>query len=325
MKKIFFEKENGELWKFGELNPDTGKYFLRYTNKEKTRQQWGSKEDIEKKRKYTKEVYSGKRKNKGKFFDLKEDGSPWKFGEYSNNLEKYFYGYKNKDKTLQNWGSKEKIEYLRKKRNGYRRNQTSKMTPLSQMTGKERKRGDICPDTKRIFWRYEVGGYETWLKPEKFKKYKKRKNDSERKYTKKDSARRSRRDLHRKKYKENKLYSLRCKLSRRLYSFCKRIGINKKSNTEDLIGANWETVKIHLESQFTEGMTWENAGKWHIDHKIPASRARTEEELYKLFHYTNLQPLWGPDNLSKGAKTQEEWEEFKRTRESLPDEDRTFL
>jgi hypothetical protein len=49
-------------------------------------------------------------------------------------------------------------------------------------------------------------------------------------------------------------------------------------------------------------MSWENHGEWHIDHIVPLSSAITEEELRKLSHYTNLQPLWATDNLSKGSK-----------------------
>jgi hypothetical protein len=55
-----------------------------------------------------------------------------------------------------------------------------------------------------------------------------------------------------------------------------------------------------LEKQFVVGMSWDNRNKWHIDHIIPLSSAKTEEEIYKLAHYTNLQPLWAEDNLSKG-------------------------
>jgi hypothetical protein len=57
-----------------------------------------------------------------------------------------------------------------------------------------------------------------------------------------------------------------------------------------------------MENKFTEGMSWDNQGKWHIDHIIPLSSANSEEEIYKLFHYTNLQPLWAKDNLSKHNK-----------------------
>lgn len=51
-------------------------------------------------------------------------------------------------------------------------------------------------------------------------------------------------------------------------------------------------------------MNWDNRGLygWHIDHIIPLSSAKTEEEVYKLCHYTNLQPLWAKENLSKGNK-----------------------
>jgi hypothetical protein len=50
-------------------------------------------------------------------------------------------------------------------------------------------------------------------------------------------------------------------------------------------------------------MTWSNMGEWHIDHIKPLATAKTEKDVYELNHYTNLQPLWAKDNLSKGAKT----------------------
>ena len=49
-------------------------------------------------------------------------------------------------------------------------------------------------------------------------------------------------------------------------------------------------------------MSWENQGKWHIDHIIPLSSATNKDELYKLCHFTNLQPMWAIDNIRKGAK-----------------------
>ena len=49
-------------------------------------------------------------------------------------------------------------------------------------------------------------------------------------------------------------------------------------------------------------MSWDNYGKWHIDHIIPLSSANSEDDIYKLCNYTNLQPLWAEDNLKKSNK-----------------------
>ena len=58
----------------------------------------------------------------------------------------------------------------------------------------------------------------------------------------------------------------------------------------------------YIKSKFTEGMTLENYGEWHIDHIIPLATAQSIEDVKRLCHYTNLQPLWAQDNLRKGAK-----------------------
>lgn len=81
-------------------------------------------------------------------------------------------------------------------------------------------------------------------------------------------------------------------------------GFIKNKSTTELLGAEITVVMKHLESQFTKGMTWQNHSRkgWHIDHIIPLASAKTEEELIKLFHYTNLQPLWAKDNHQKHSK-----------------------
>ena len=58
----------------------------------------------------------------------------------------------------------------------------------------------------------------------------------------------------------------------------------------------------------TEGMSWENHGDWHVDHIRPCCSydLTIEEEQKKCFHYTNLQPLWAEENLSKGGAYTEE-------------------
>ena len=78
----------------------------------------------------------------------------------------------------------------------------------------------------------------------------------------------------------------------------------KAYNSIKLLGCTIKEVRNHLESQFVTGMSWNNYGEWHIDHIRPcASFDLTDPEQQKqCFHYTNLQPLWAKDNLSKGAK-----------------------
>lgn len=77
---------------------------------------------------------------------------------------------------------------------------------------------------------------------------------------------------------------------------------DKAIKTKEVLGCDFEQLKIHLESQFKPGMTWENRGEWHIDHKMPLATAKNIKELIKLNHYTNLQPLWAIENLQKGAR-----------------------
>ena len=80
----------------------------------------------------------------------------------------------------------------------------------------------------------------------------------------------------------------------------------KSSQTEIILGCPLNTFICHLQFQFKPNMTLENhgqgPGKWNMDHIIPISSAKTEEEIIKLNHYTNFQPLWWEENMAKGAK-----------------------
>ena len=105
-----------------------------------------------------------------------------------------------------------------------------------------------------------------------------------------------------KKRKNEPLFRLLCNLRRRTNYAFKNVNANKTKSTKDLLGCEFDLAKIHIENKFTKGMNWENYGKWHIDHIIPLCSAENESELKKLCHYTNLQPLWAEDNLSKGGK-----------------------
>lgn len=109
-------------------------------------------------------------------------------------------------------------------------------------------------------------------------------------------------EKRRNKYKNNILYRISLNVRNRVNIYLKSSKIQKRNKTFDIVGCSTEFLKEHLESQFIDGMSWDNRCEWHIDHIIPVSSAKTEEEFYKLCHYTNLQPLWAKDNLKKYNK-----------------------
>jgi hypothetical protein len=112
------------------------------------------------------------------------------------------------------------------------------------------------------------------------------------------------REYERNKYQNNLSYRILSSLRSRL-----RLAVKnniKQEKTKELIGCDIEYLKTYLANKFQEGMTWENYGKygWHIDHIIPCSSfdMSDPEQQRKCFHYTNLQPLWAKDNISKSDK-----------------------
>lgn len=106
------------------------------------------------------------------------------------------------------------------------------------------------------------------------------------------------------KMKRNVLLKLKHTLRSRTNKAIKTKNFNKNSSFKEYIGCSAEELKSKLELLFLPGMTWENHSLfgWHIDHIIPLSSAETVDDLYKLCHYTNLQPLWREDNIRKGNK-----------------------
>jgi hypothetical protein len=100
------------------------------------------------------------------------------------------------------------------------------------------------------------------------------------------------------------LFKLSKNMRNRIGIFLKSKNITKNNKTFDIIGCTSIELKKYIERQFTEGMSWNNYGKygWHVDHKIPLDSGRTENEIYKLCYYTNLQPLWWKNNLIKSNK-----------------------
>lgn len=96
-------------------------------------------------------------------------------------------------------------------------------------------------------------------------------------------------------------YKIRHNLRSRLR---KAIKYNREVSAISNLGCDLKSLKKHLESKFEEGMSWDNYGKWHIDHIVPLSKFNltNKEEALKACHYSNLQPLWAKDNLKKSNK-----------------------
>lgn len=101
--------------------------------------------------------------------------------------------------------------------------------------------------------------------------------------------------------KTDPLYKLTCNVRNRIYDFLNGRNLQKNNTTINIIGCTPKELKIYLENKFVDNMSWENYGYygWHVDHIIPLDKAKNEEEIYRLCHYTNLQPLWWNVNLKK--------------------------
>ncbi len=106
---------------------------------------------------------------------------------------------------------------------------------------------------------------------------------------------------------EYKMYKLKSNVARRIREILKQ---EKSMCTMKYVGCSLEELREHLESQFEEGMTWDNYGKynindeksgWHIDHIIPCNSFNFQDktEVDACFYYLNLQPLWGKENIQK--------------------------
>jgi len=122
-----------------------------------------------------------------------------------------------------------------------------------------------------------------------------------------ESFREYHRYYHKDRRKKDTLYRIKHNIRNRLWSAFQNTDWKTEGSIK-LLGADYETVKSHIESLFIDNMSWGNYGRcldgdcanyWHIDHIIPLNTASTKEELEKLCHYKNLQPLWAIDNLSK--------------------------
>lgn len=113
--------------------------------------------------------------------------------------------------------------------------------------------------------------------------------------------------------------NLKTKIREKIRTYLKS---NKSHRMHEYIGCSYPELRTWLESQFTEGMSWDNYGEWHIDHYVPLAYFNADDEKDALiaWHYLNLRPLWAEDNLLKADELPDDYlehlEKIKKTRES---------
>jgi hypothetical protein len=102
------------------------------------------------------------------------------------------------------------------------------------------------------------------------------------------------------------LYKLISNFRTAIYQVLKENRVDKNQSYFDVLQYTPEQLIVHLEKQFTEGITWENYGEWHVDHKLPISSFNIQEmgdsEFMKCWSLENLQPMWGEENIRKSNK-----------------------
>lgn len=105
---------------------------------------------------------------------------------------------------------------------------------------------------------------------------------------------------HAKKQKEaDSVYLMAGRVRARMRRALKKNGFSKESTTAKMLGCTWKRFCQHIESQFADGMSWDNRSEWHLDHVLPLACATTIEGLEKLSNYKNIRPLWAAENLRK--------------------------
>ena len=102
--------------------------------------------------------------------------------------------------------------------------------------------------------------------------------------------------------KSDPLYAFQSSVKSMVAGAIGRRGHSKSARTHEILGCSIEFFRTHIERQFLPGMSWANRSLWHIDHIVALATAVTEADVIALNHFTNLRPLWIPDNLKKGAK-----------------------
>ena len=127
-------------------------------------------------------------------------------------------------------------------------------------------------------------------------------NEYGKEFRKSDIQKKRAADYARKRRSEDAMFCITGRIRARINESLRKNGYTKRSKLTQILGCSDDVLRLHLESQFKEGMNWENRSMWEIDHAVPISSAKSEEDVIRLNHYTNLVPLWTLENRKKGNK-----------------------
>jgi hypothetical protein len=121
-----------------------------------------------------------------------------------------------------------------------------------------------------------------------------------------DKIRELKRNYEKIRKNNDPIYKLINNFRTAIYQVLKENNVRKNGHYFEILNYSPDELINHLETQFTDGMTWENYGRWHVDHIRPISSFNInqigDEEFMKCWSLENLQPLWGEENIRKSNK-----------------------
>ena len=121
-----------------------------------------------------------------------------------------------------------------------------------------------------------------------------------------DKHRENKRNYERTRKANDPIYKLINNFRTAIYQVLKENQVQKNGHYFDILKYSPENLIEHLENKFKDNMTWDNYGKWHVDHIKPISSFQINEigdkEFMSCWSLENLQPLWGEENIRKSNK-----------------------